>query len=69
MPDRLSVDVVIVVNEEGEYIVAANAADASDRAEAGLDQDSGQRFVTLRLTLQPPSRAAEAVQTFTFQLD
>lgn len=62
------VEVWIVMNESGEYVVAGDEETASERAEE-LGEDEALRFVKLKIKLAPPNDDVTSVQTFEFALD
>jgi hypothetical protein len=64
---RLPVEVWIVVNEAGEYVVAESEEEVSERAEF---EELGEavRYVKLNITLPAPSDDVVASQTFTIDL-
>ena len=67
--ERLPIEVWIVMNESGEYVVAGDEQAVTDLANDEFGEDAEVRYVTLNIKMFPPSRAAEVVQTVEFNLD
>jgi hypothetical protein len=64
------IEIQIVMNESGEYVVACDKKTAIERAHDELNEDEIRRFVTLKLKLSPPSDDdVVRVKTFEVTLD
>lgn len=66
---RHLVDVCIVMNEEGHYVVACDEETASEKAKHDELCDAACRYVHLKITLAPPDDETIAAKTFTLSLD
>jgi hypothetical protein len=64
------IEVRIVMNESGEYVVACDEETADELADSELNEDETRRYVTLKIRLSPPSDDdVVSVKTFEIPLD
>ena len=54
-PERHQIEVWIVMNNVGEYVVASDESTASDLADQELDEEAPRRHIKLELKLAPPN--------------
>ena len=64
------IEVWIVMNESGDYVVARDEETAEELAECDLNEDETRRYVTLKIRLSPPNDDdVVSVKTFPITLD
>ena len=63
---RFPVEVWIVMNDSGDYVVAADEAAASELADAEWDENAERRYVVLKVTLAAPSDDIQTSVTYSF---
>jgi hypothetical protein len=69
MADRTSIDIWVMMDESGRYVVAANEDDLGDLADSELDEDEDHRCVHLKLSLSGPDSSKVASGTYTVEID
>lgn len=62
------IEVCIMMDGAGAYVVAADEATVSELAEAELNEDEPQKFVRLKIKLPLPSDDKVSSETFEFEL-
>ena len=62
--ERHQIEVWIVMNDVGEYIVASDERTASDLADQELDEVAPRRFVKLEIKLAPPDGDIMSLKSF-----
>jgi len=66
----VDIEVRIVLNESGEYVVACDEETVEELAERYLNEDETRRYVTLKIKLSAPSDDdVVSVKTFEIPLD
>jgi hypothetical protein len=64
------IEVRIVMDESGHYVVARDEDSANELAEHDLDEDVAWRYVTLKIRLSPPNDDdVVSLKTFEIPLD
>jgi hypothetical protein len=63
------IEVWIVMNEFGQYVVADDEETVSERADEMFDEDETRRYVTLKFKLAPPNDDVISSQTFELTLE
>ena len=66
---RYPVEVWIVMNETGEYVVAADVDTASDYADQEWAEEVDRRYVKLETKLAPPNDNVVSSQTFVIDIE
>ena len=62
MTERRTIDIHIVMDESGAFVVDADPNEAAERAETELGEDSDVRQIALTLEISPPSRSPMPVK-------
>jgi hypothetical protein len=66
----IDIEVQIVMNESGEYVVASDEETVNELADCDLNEDETRRYITLKIRLSPPSDDdVVSVKTFEIPLD
>jgi hypothetical protein len=63
------IEVCIIMDESGDYVVAADEDSVAQLADAELNEDELHRFITLKIKLAPPKAGEVASRTFEIALD
>lgn len=61
MVDRLCIEIHIVMDESGAFVVADDADVAAERAEEELGEDADVRQIAVTIELLPPSQKPEPI--------
>jgi hypothetical protein len=61
MTDRRTIDIYIVMDESGAFVVAEDPDVAAERAEEELGEDADVRQVALTIEMLPPSQSPEPI--------
>ena len=68
MTERRTIEIYIVMDESGAFVVDTDPNEAAVRAEAELGEDADVRQVALTIQMLPPSQNAEPI-TAACQID
>jgi hypothetical protein len=68
MTERRTIEIHIVMDETGAFVVDADLNEAAERAETELGEDADVRQVSLTIELLPPSQSAKPT-TVVCQID
>lgn len=63
------IDVYIMMDESGSYVVAADEDTVAELADAELNEDELHRFVSLKIKLAPPKEGEIASRAVEITLD
>ncbi|MFH1340316.1 MAG: hypothetical protein ABIL01_03735 [Pseudomonadota bacterium] len=63
------IDVWIVMDESGHYVVAEDEDTVYERASGELNEDQPQRYIRLKINLARPSDDGVSAQVFELTLD
>jgi hypothetical protein len=66
---RFPIEVWIVMNQAGEYVVASDEGTASDLAEDEWGEDGERRYVKLETKLAPTNDNVVSCQTFVIEIE
>ena len=66
---KYPVEVWIVMNEAGEYVVASDEDTASERADLEWGEEADRLYVKLETKLAPPNDDVVSSQTFGIELE
>jgi hypothetical protein len=61
MTERRTIDIYIVMDESGAFVVADDPDVAAERAEEELGEDADVRQVALTIEMLPPSQSPEPI--------
>ena len=59
---KFSIEIWIVMNQSGEFVVADDEEVAAELAESEFSEDEEIRSVKLKIRMSPPSRVSEPIE-------